>query len=230
MADTCSISSFESFVDLEDFHSCAREDQSSDPDGATESQWFIVDADEPEILDDDNDEENYEIPLPSVPEVPHDALNGAIIAATPLSLGSACLAECEGFRGDVTAQWEQAFSEAPCVNSAFRLGRILVLPHMIHKEQSSSLPAIVRVVVHNTSSSPWPDATTLRLVAGEAHNFDMMHLGCVLPGHAADMTLDLNICMDSSNTSGCGCRSAWVLVDDLGCPFGPLLVLEVMWL
>jgi len=228
MAAACSTTSFESFVDVVELDSSAWEDQSSNLDDTTESQWLLVDADEPEILDDG--EKNHDISPTWVPDVPNDVVNGNIVAAAPLCLGSACLAECEGFRGDVTAEWGQAFSETPSVFSAFRLGRVLVVPGKMHREQSFRLPVITRVVVQNTSSSPWPDATTLRLVAGQAHGFEIMQLGCVFPGHAADITMDLNICVDSSNTPGLGCRSAWVLVDDLGRPFGPLLVLEVMWL
>jgi len=58
-----------------------------------------------------------------------------------------------------------------------------------------------------------------------------MHIGDLQPGQGADLQLDLHVPADCCCPgTGYGTRSGWVLTDDIGRPFGPLLVLEVMWM
>mmetsp|Transcript_84449 Transcript_84449/g.262187 ORF Transcript_84449/g.262187 Transcript_84449/m.262187 type:complete len:277 (-) Transcript_84449:171-1001(-) len=154
---------------------------------------------------------------------PPGAAAAALLATAPLHLGSNLLAECEGFRRDATKQWAAALEGFPRMAGAFCLGRLLVLPGQC----PGGVQAVARAVVINNGRAAWPAATAVRIVAGDAYGFGAMHVGALEPGQGADLALDLVLPTDAEPCSGK--RSAWVLTDDHGEPFGPLLVLEVAW-
>jgi len=138
----------------------------------------------------------------------------------------AFLVEYEGARGDATGQWGSALAGFPEVSSAFCLGRVVV--SSVARAAGQGLPIFARVALRNVGASPWPAATSLRIVAGDAYGFDCMHIGAIGPGHAADVLLDLMVMAECGLEAGCGRRSAWVLEDGCGNPFGPLLTFEVV--
>lgn len=199
-----------------------------------ESQWLLVETEEGDPLGDiAADEKAEEAPEDSgtaaeeSPEV--SDLCAALDRCAPLQLGSPLLVECEGRCGDVSAQWAPAFEHFPHVSGAFRLGCVSVSPAA---HGASGVLAVSRVVVRNTGAFPWPAQTALRIVAGDACGFDSLRVGALAPGHAAELVLDLSLIpVDAAGPLcvGCGRRSAWVLEDGRGEPFGPLLVLEAMW-
>mmetsp|Transcript_55421 Transcript_55421/g.164759 ORF Transcript_55421/g.164759 Transcript_55421/m.164759 type:complete len:279 (-) Transcript_55421:112-948(-) len=193
----------------------------SKPEESVELDVPAEEAEEPEGSEEpEAAEEPEEMPEAALPL---QTAAAALLAGAPLHLGSNLLAECEGFRGDITKQWAAAFEGFPCVVGAFCLGRLLVLPG----RRPGGAPAVARAVVINNGCTAWPAATALRIVAGDAYGFGAMHVGSLLPGEGADLALDLVLPTDGQ--SGSGRRSAWVLTDDCGEPFGPLLVLEVVW-
>lgn len=152
----------------------------------------------------------------SVPEAHHQCPNGHNLLCSrspnenfvcdkcdkPLAKGSV-MASCRQCDYDLC---DLCFSEAP--------GR-------------EALLGIIRVVVRNDGDMTWPKETTLRLVAGCGFGFDSLGLGPLAPGHMAELVVDVMVPAVAS--SHAGERSAWVLEDGLGRPFGPLLVLEVLW-
>lgn len=200
-----------------------------------ESQWLFVDAEEELTGQHLEDAQIQMMPSPEKQlEVVEAPAAAELLAVMPLQPGSPMITECQGFRGDVTEQWCAAFEGFTGLTGAVCLGRAIVLPAFATAglgTRPSHLPLDVHVQVLNSGPAAWPDAACLRCVAGDPHGFDLMHIGALLPGQGADLQLDLHISADG----GCpgtqlGARSAWVLTDDVGRPFGPLLVLEVMWL
>jgi len=194
-------------------------------------------AETPPILDDTQEEaeptpaeaEDQDEPAKEVPQLAVACMaSGKLLAAQPLMLGSGQLLECYGESGDVTARWSAAFESFPGVSGAYCLGRIAVA---VREAEAQLLPVVASVVVLNDGAREWSAGTALRIVAGDAHGFDMMPAGPLAAGQAAELRLDLLVPTDGKDvSSGCGKRSAWVLTDEFGEPFGPLLVLEVVWM
>lgn len=216
----------------------------------TESQWLLLETDERE--------EDLALSLSAaMPSPPHraaaaasfgaapeavsaDAAAGAAPAALPpintaslvlhgaeLRLGSNLLAQCPGHRGDLALPLESVMQAFPSINRVCNLGRIFVTAGV---NGPLGLPALGRVLVQNSGTAAWPSSTTLRIVAGDAHGFDSLVVGAIPPGYTAELWLDLTLkVVPDSPHPGVGQRSAWVLADDSGEPFGPLVVLEVIY-
>lgn len=186
---------------------------------------------------DDEEEDLVEELEPQEPTIPKQVpelvetgvASGVLLAARPLMLGSNHLFECSGASRDVTHMWNAAFEGFPDVSGAYCLGRVAVAASG-DPRSLEALPVVISVVVLNNGAIEWPAGTALRIVAGDAHGFDMMPAGPLPAGHAAELRLDLCVNMDGRDTSCGGTRSAWVLTDECGRPFGPLLVFEVMFM
>merc|ERR1712137_213345 len=157
-----------------------------------------------------------------------NAASGVLLAAPPIMIGTNYLSESEGYAGDVTACWEEVLKGFPSVNGVYCLGHLVVPPRAPGLLSSCHLPAVLHAIVYNDGDSAWPEGTALRIVAGKSYGFDCMHIGMLPPGYAADLNIDVRV-QSESLTKGGGVRSAWVLTDNEGQPFGPLLALEVMW-
>lgn len=222
----------ESFCDAEDgviVLSAESDDESSV--ASTEGHhWLVVEQDHAEhfsIASDVEEEQWCELGA-RAQELPTEA-TAQILAAAMLQFNSPLLEVDQKFRGDVTHQWIEALVGFPRVNGAFCLGRVTVsLAHTDRARCDPFLGAGARVAIMNTGPEAWAAGTALRIVAGDAYGFDAMHIGSVEAGCGADITLDLALPL--LPTGFVGQRSAWVLVDDKGDPFGPLLVLEVVWM
>lgn len=196
-----------------------------------ESQWMLVDA-EDEVQSDIEkvgEECCSDAPLLSVlepPAVRAPSLCAQLLNAAPLELygmkGVSLSPECAR---DVTVQWAAALAAFPLVTSAACLGRVAFAA-------GACTPAfaLARAAVANGGATAWPEATTLRLVAGDGHGFTELAVGALPPGSGAELVLDLSLGAAPPERSHQGTRSAWVLEDGNGEPFGPLLVLEVIWL
>eukprot|EP00929_Paragymnodinium_shiwhaense_P071300 TRINITY_DN36261_c0_g1_i1.p1 TRINITY_DN36261_c0_g1~~TRINITY_DN36261_c0_g1_i1.p1 ORF type:complete len:274 (+),score=48.15 TRINITY_DN36261_c0_g1_i1:122-943(+) len=164
----------------------------------------------------------------------------AVLACGPMRIyhgtldsSPAFASELPGHCADVTHEWMLAFHSFPGVTGAFCLGRLAL---SLRCAGASAMPhALVcaQVALRNGGAAAWPKATALRVVAGDPYGFDVMPIGPLPSGHGACLTMDLCIpspaVQDKGVSIGCGKRSAWVLTDDLGRPFGPLLVLEIVW-
>lgn len=216
-----------------------------------ESQWLFVDTDAGAEPDDSEDEwqrtDNCGLSSPlgesaMFLSVAEDEAQGILqvppascakpiaqlVAAAQLSLPHTDSAIVwEGFRGDITCHWQEALACTPSVSSAFCLGRVAVLPVGERNLWERVALVLGRVVVRNAGLAPWPANTTLRIVAGEAFGFEALTVGALPAGHMAELVLDL--ALPAHAKPGAGGRSAWVLEDGHGNPFGPLLVLEVLW-
>lgn len=179
------------------------------------SQWVVVDT------------ENME--KPKKLQI-CNAASGVLLAAPPITIGTNYLSESEGFAGDVTACWEEVLKGFPSVKGVYSLGRLAVPPRAPGVLSTRHLPAMLHAIVYNDGDSAWPEGTALRIVAGNSYGFDCMHIGVLPPGCAADLNIDVVVQGSDSMTKGGGVRSAWVLTDNDGMPFGPVLALEVMWL
>lgn len=215
--------------------------EDSDSMASVESQWLLVGEEEAlsigeaeEDLGSTEEEEGRpragageeaEAGPPPEPLGPGPAAKAELLAAAPVRLGSPWLVDCEGFRGEVTHQWAAAFEHFPSIAGAYCLGRVLVAPPA-KASGVQGLEVVARAALRNGGSAAWPVGTSLRIVAGDSYGFDAMHIGPIEPGHGADLTLDLVLPTADEQP---GKRSAWVLADDCGCPFGPILVLEVIW-
>jgi len=189
--------------------------------------WFVVDQEDVSIASGVEEEQCDELGA-CVEKLPTQA-TAQLLAAAMLQFSSPLLENDQNFRGDVTNQWIEALVGFPRVNGAFCLGRVAV--SLTHAERARCVPflgAAARVAIMNTSTEPWNTGTSLRIVAGDAYGFDATHIGPVEAGCGADITLDLALPLFP--TGFAGQRSAWVLADDKGDPFGPLLVLEVVWI
>lgn len=215
------------------------DDASSDAD----NQWFLLDTedmDAPEEAQDTAIKEDAVVPADVAEDVDGmlttdvtvaiDSASACLYASSALELDTACVWESglnahsvDEMRGDVTAQWQEALGEFPRVASAgaFRLGHVVISG----LEGQPSLPVNARFAIRNNGSSAWPEGTALRIVAGDPYGFDFMPVGALAPGDAAELVLDLLV----PSRGDFGVRSAWVLTDAYGEPFGPLFVLEVQW-
>lgn len=142
------------------------------------------------------------------------------------------LEEHAGHRGDVTAQWQEALKGFEDVKGAYCLGRLCVAQAALGAQgaaEGDSLAAISRVIVRNDGCDAWPAACALRLVAGAGWGFHELRVGALPPGQAAEFVFDVALPTGiAALGAGCGERSAWVLEDGRGRPFGPLLVLEAV--
>eukprot|EP00931_Biecheleriopsis_adriatica_P085563 TRINITY_DN6015_c0_g1_i1.p1 TRINITY_DN6015_c0_g1~~TRINITY_DN6015_c0_g1_i1.p1 ORF type:complete len:222 (-),score=54.23 TRINITY_DN6015_c0_g1_i1:17-682(-) len=206
--------------------------QSARPDDlesvATDSQWIMIDTEEEE-----EEEEGDEVPQPTstplwrveadekirqmeraqVPQPP-----AARLLTCDLILGNNAGAEVPGFCGqDLTKLCAPALQAFPTVTSARCLGRVAVAG------TGQPLPAVSRAIVQNCGAEAWPAGTTLQIVAGDSFGFDSLFIGPLEPGQGAALHLDFSLRAPPPE----GCRSCWVLVDEQGEPFGPLLALEV---
>jgi len=132
------------------------------------------------------------------------------------------LFECPGHQGEVTCQWWEAIKNFD-VKSAVCLGRL-----GIAQGANGAFPALARIVVRNDGPCAWPEASTLRLVAGAGWGFHELYIGALGAGQCAELVLDVCVPSDLAAYPGAGQRSGWVLEDGTGRPFGPLLVLEVV--
>eukprot|EP00747_Dinoflagellata_sp_TGD_P169994 gnl/TRDRNA2_/TRDRNA2_200399_c0_seq1.p1 gnl/TRDRNA2_/TRDRNA2_200399_c0~~gnl/TRDRNA2_/TRDRNA2_200399_c0_seq1.p1 ORF type:complete len:391 (-),score=65.75 gnl/TRDRNA2_/TRDRNA2_200399_c0_seq1:37-1131(-) len=183
--------------------------------------------------------ESADVASPAMPESPPTptaeaaepvpAASATLVSTLPLAFGSDSLAEWEGCRDSpaVAAAAAPALERFPGVTNACCLGRVVVFSTGRH--QSSDLTVWARAIVRNNGDSAWPASSALRLVAGDGCGFYAMPIGAILPGQHAMLTLDLHLPPSGNVHSGSGTRSAWVLEDGYGAPFGPLLVLEVVW-
>lgn len=184
-----------------------------------------------DFLEEHSDLEDVE--LVDVDQAQRDDTNlseaSATLLATELLLpGNDSVTECKGHRMDVTECWFEALKGFPRVTNAFCLGRIMV--QSATRTQCINLSASMRFAVRNDGLATWPAATALHIVAGNAYGCDVLEIGQIEKGHGADMLLGLNLHADGGSIEkGSGKRSAWVLVDSGGEPFGPLIVLEVIW-
>jgi len=205
------------------------------------SNWCFVEAEEGEMpveemlmsdAEEKSDEEWSEMPEPTVEEKPEPSMEAAssalVLWSNPFELGHPLLAQCEGHGGDVTSSWAQALEGFPAVPSIFCLGRIEVSPAAAGcRPSSATLSVVARVAVFNDSPCTWPEETALRIVAGDCLGLPELHCGGLPPGCGAELVLDLEVPAEA--TRGMGGRSCWVLADADGEPFGPVLVVEVMW-
>jgi len=143
------------------------------------------------------------------------------LATLPLVLGSSHPSECRIVEGDVAGDWTSALDQFPGIAGFLSFGRIAVF-----RKSGEALPLIARSIVRNDGCVAWPSATAIRLVAGDAHGLEEMALGAVQVGEVVQITFDLYLAADQRC---CGTRSAWVLTEERGEPFGPMFVLEVFW-
>lgn len=210
-----------------------------------DSEWLILEAEEGELVaeerlktDSEDEDWNQTISAPLLspmmeeggaknPEPKEAGPSAILLQADAFRLGHGCLAQCGDHGGDITACWAKALEGFPAVSSIFNLGRIVVSPEAA-ATGNSTLSVVAPAVVFNNGGVAWPEATTLRIVAGDPFGFDVLPCGGVWQGCAAELVLDLTVPVVP--TSGwTGGRSAWVLTDGEGTPFGPLLVVEVVW-
>eukprot|EP00928_Gymnodinium_smaydae_P054028 TRINITY_DN3787_c0_g1_i2.p2 TRINITY_DN3787_c0_g1~~TRINITY_DN3787_c0_g1_i2.p2 ORF type:complete len:292 (+),score=71.71 TRINITY_DN3787_c0_g1_i2:87-962(+) len=150
-----------------------------------------------------------------------------LLPFTPSALevqAAAVVVDAGGFQCN-DEPWLAALQDFPDVSGAFYMGRVVVA------RGGDAAVLNARVRVRNAGLEAWPEATTLRVVAGESHGFGALPIGALPGGHAAELLLDLQISppATSSVCAGAGTRSGSILVDGAGAPFGPLLTLEVLW-
>eukprot|EP00933_Yihiella_yeosuensis_P028240 TRINITY_DN22061_c0_g1_i2.p1 TRINITY_DN22061_c0_g1~~TRINITY_DN22061_c0_g1_i2.p1 ORF type:complete len:229 (+),score=57.38 TRINITY_DN22061_c0_g1_i2:39-725(+) len=213
--DVCSEKSFEDLAQNDDLESLATHD----------SQWIVVDHED--LASDAADEEVQDVNS-------EDAAN----VTEEVSHPSARLLTCNGINScehlnlipgscgaDLSELCNPALQAFPAVNGSYCIGRLAISRG--EAATGSQLSALATVVVQNCGEEAWPEETALRLVAGESYGFEMLHIGALLPGHAAELNLDFAIPVPPAWLSGGG-RSAWILADQFGEPFGPLLALEVI--
>jgi len=201
-----------------------------------ESQWLVVDQDGGELLEEvgtssDSDRESEVVAkndvLQSHPDHVHVQASAMILWSNRIQIPKDEYADLhEDVCGDVTTDWAVALQEFPAVSSIFCLGRIVVRarPYVCH-----AVPAMVRAVVANDGKHEWPEGTALRIVAGNSFGLDALPCGGLPPCCAAELLLDLSVPTVEPSGPTFGTRSAWVLTDGYGQPFGPVLTVEVVW-
>eukprot|EP00440_Ansanella_granifera_P064714 gb/GFBE01070165.1/.p1 GENE.gb/GFBE01070165.1/~~gb/GFBE01070165.1/.p1 ORF type:complete len:845 (+),score=232.11 gb/GFBE01070165.1/:1-2535(+) len=166
--------------------------------------------------------EHVESEKQSIPDEKEEAAllakSGKVLHASVSVSDADAMADMQEARGDVTEQFAELLGQYPHVNQAFRLGRLAV-----HHAKADA-KALVKAVVTNDGAESWPEAATLRLVAGPELGFPELLLGAVPSGETVEMQLDLTL---GSSHAGDAHLSAWALVDGRGEPFGPLLMVEV---
>jgi hypothetical protein len=156
-----------------------------------------------------------------VPEEPENTSAKVINAA--LDIGNGAMVEQPEAREDVSASSEfQALlgnGEYHLVTQAFRMGRIFVCG-------GAGGQAVAKAYVRNDGSVSWPEHCVLRSCSGPAHGFCELSLDYAVPvGETVELVMDL---MVEANEAGTAARSAWVMCNEKGEPFGPLLLLEVV--
>jgi len=146
----------------------------------------------------------------------------------PLEVGgNGELEEIPGHQGEQTTKWFEALKNFSGVKGAWCLGRIGI-SKAVDANAGGACTVVARAVVRNDGSETWPEASTLRLVAGAGWGLHELPVGPLPAGHACELVLDVAVPAGLAAWPGAGERSAWVLEDGTGRPFGPLLFLEVM--
>jgi len=148
--------------------------------------------------------------------------SASVLEAEPMVLGVEATEEASA-RGDVTEEFRDALRGFG-LQQAYRLGRA-VLPT---SGSTGLVPAEAKAVVTNDGSIPWPESTTIAIAAGEAFGLPSMPLGALQPGDAAEIIFDLNLPLKQEPGK---VHSIWTLTNTAtGEPFGPLFILEVLWM
>lgn len=204
------------------------------------SNWCLVEAEEGEVTaeeyvihsDAENDDEWSEAAsnagvMPDV-SIEKASLSASLLWANPFELGHPLLAQCEEHVGDITDSWAKALQGFPTVPSIFCLGRLAVSLAAEDAETPSTISVVARAAVFNNGTCTWPDSAALRIVAGDSFGLHSLPCGGLPPGCGAELVLDLAVPATAADR-GMGGRSAWVLIDGDGEPFGPVLVVEVIW-
>eukprot|EP00933_Yihiella_yeosuensis_P073744 TRINITY_DN82485_c0_g1_i1.p1 TRINITY_DN82485_c0_g1~~TRINITY_DN82485_c0_g1_i1.p1 ORF type:complete len:218 (-),score=32.47 TRINITY_DN82485_c0_g1_i1:88-741(-) len=128
--------------------------------------------------------------------------------------------------GDATVELGKALQYFPNVKKAYRLGQIYVSRSKLDGNQ---VAITATLMLANTGVAAWPAQTNMRLVLGSGLGLYNLHVGqAVPPGVHIDLTLQLEIPEAGKGEGHSFSRSVWVM-EALGEPFGPLLVLEVTW-
>lgn len=163
------------------------------------------------------DEENQiDLEAPKAPE----PLSAQVISAD-LQLGNDAMVEQSEARGDVSPEFEALLGDGEyhLVTQAFRLGRIFM-------SGGSGGKAFAKAYVRNDGSVQWPGNALLRSCSGPSHGFCELALNYAVPvGDTVELVLDLEV---EAQEGGAAARSAWVMCNGEGEPFGPLLILEVV--
>lgn len=81
---------------------------------------------------------------------------------------------------------------------------------------------LAKVTVTNDGALPWAEFSSLRCITGPDCGFTALPLGALPPGEMAELVLDLAFA--PHQPAG---MSGWVMIDEQGQPFGPLLLLQV---
>jgi len=123
-------------------------------------------------------------------------------------------------RGDVTKEFSDFIKSYQNVTQAYRLGCVAF--SLSQGGDGTTVDVVSKIVVQNTGAVAWSDFSSLRSVAGPSHGLPEMMLGAVPAGDKVEIVLDLKI------LEGEGGRSAWVMCDQRGEPFGPVLLFEVV--
>jgi len=103
--------------------------------------------------------------------------------------------------------------------------KVFRLAHLeINHSASTESRAIVKAVVVNDGTEPWPEASLLKLSEGPSWGFRELSLGAVPPGETVELVLDLFFL---PGHLGDHVVSVWSLVDSSGEAFAPSMVVEV---
>lgn len=103
--------------------------------------------------------------------------------------------------------------------------KVFRLAHLeIDHTASTESRAIVKAVVVNDGTEPWPEASLLKLSEGPSWGFRELSLGAVPPGETVELVLDL--CFLPGHLCD-HVVSVWSLVDSSGEAFAPPMVVEV---
>lgn len=211
------------FVEAEEGDMPAEESLKSSSEEENDDEWSEAGSD-PFLMPEASMEPK---PVPTIEVSP----SAAILRSSPFELGHPLLAQCSEHGGDITSSWAKALEGFPTVSSIFSLGRLSVSPTCMVRAANGApvaLPMVARAVVFNNGLCTWPEATELRIVAGDPFGLHSLPCGNLPPGCGAELVLDLAV--PAAAAPGTGSRSAWVLTDGNGEPFGPVLVVEVVWM
>jgi len=157
--------------------------------------------------------------MEAAPEPCAPASAKVLNATLQLHGGDAVMAENPGVCGDATEEFAAQISNYPHITSAYRLGQVLV--------SGAGGPAEVKIVLENNGGLPWSEAASVRHAAGPSHNFAALQLAAVPAGDKVELVLDFSF---GSGESGTRAQSAWVVCNEKNEPFGPLLILELIWI
>lgn len=150
--------------------------------------------------------------------------------AHPFKCGHPWLQQSFEHGGDITESWSSAIEGFPSVTHVLNLGRVTISSAAACADASTVLPLTVRATVQNSGASPWADATSLRILAGDSFGLHELPCGGLPAGCGAELVLDLAVpAKRPAHLVTQGTRSAWVLADANEEPFGPIFVVEVMW-